>query len=137
MPDMKICIPGQRLCVSDTTHHCGNGTYERHGYIYSSLCGVVNVVQKKNYKVIEVINHNVQTIVPANGDIVTAEVTIITQQYVKCLIKCIGNIVLRRHFKGVLRREDIRATEKDRIEIYKCFRPGDIILARVISWQVA
>ena len=24
-------------------------------------------------------------------------------------------------------------TEKDRVEIYNCFRPGDIVLARVIS----
>ncbi|XP_044751039.1 exosome complex component CSL4 [Coccinella septempunctata] len=132
MPELKICLPGQRLCVKDETHHSGNGTYERQGYIYSNVAGVVDVVQKNNIKVIEVVNPDVQTIVPAHGDIVTAEVTIITQQYVKCLIKCIGNKLLKRHFKGVLRREDIRAAEKDRIEIFKCFRPGDIILARVM-----
>ncbi|EOA98486.1 3'-5' exoribonuclease CSL4-like protein, partial [Anas platyrhynchos] len=31
------------------------------------------------------------------------------------------------------RREDIRATEKDKVEVYKSFRPGDIVLAKVIS----
>ena len=36
-------------------------------------------------------------------------------------------------FRGQVRKEDVRATEKDRVEMYKCFRPGDIILARVIS----
>lgn len=57
---------------------------------------------------------------------------IITQQYAKCFIKCIGNTVLRNPFKAVVRRENVRATEKDKVEIYKSFRPGDIILARVV-----
>ncbi|XP_045477425.1 exosome complex component CSL4-like [Harmonia axyridis] len=132
MAEKKICVPGQRLYVKDETYVSGNGTFERLGYIYSNLAGVVDIIQKNNIKIIEVVNPNVQTIVPAHGDIVTAEVTIITQQYVKCLIKCIGHKILKRHFKGVVRREDIRATEKDRIEVFKCFRPGDIILARVM-----
>lgn len=32
----------------------------------------------------------------------------------------------------MLRKEDVRATEKDRVDMYKCYRPGDIILARVL-----
>ena len=32
-----------------------------------------------------------------------------------------------------MRKEDVRLTEKDRVEMYNCFRPGDIVLARVIS----
>lgn len=31
------------------------------------------------------------------------------------------------------RKEDVRATEKDRVEMYKCFRPGDIVVAKVVS----
>lgn len=58
--------------------------------------------------------------------------TIITLQYCKCIINCIGDIVLSRPYRAILRREDIRATEQDRVEIYKSFRPGDIILARVL-----
>lgn len=57
---------------------------------------------------------------------------IITQQYAKCYIKCIGKTVLRSPFRAVIRRENVRATEKDKIEIYKSFRPGDIILGRVV-----
>ena len=30
---------------------------------------------------------------------------------------------------------DVRATEKDKVEIYKSFRPGDVVLARVVCWQ--
>ena len=35
--------------------------------------------------------------------------------------------------KGMIRREDVRQTEKDRVELSKCFRPSDIVLATIIS----
>lgn len=41
-----ICVPGQRLCLSDANTVSGEGTYERQGYIYSLLAGVVNISQK-------------------------------------------------------------------------------------------
>jgi exosome complex RNA-binding protein Csl4 len=44
----------------------------------------------------------------------------------------VKDIVLAEPFRGQLRKEDVRATEKDRVEMYKCFRPNDIILARVV-----
>lgn len=75
-----------------------------------------------------------QTLVPTQGDIVTAQVVIITQQMCKCLIKCIGNTILSRRYRGILRKEDIRAADKDRIDVYKSFRPGDVILARIVSF---
>lgn len=77
-----------------------------------------------------------QSIVPAPGDIVTAMITVVNQRMCKCTIKCIGDIVLTRPYRGVVRRDDVRATEKDKIEMYKSFRPGDIILARVVSFII-
>lgn len=58
---------------------------------------------------------------------------VLTQRFCKCLIKCIGDVVLNRPYRAVLRKEDIRATDKNQVDIYKCYRPGDIILARVVS----
>ncbi|KAF7283171.1 hypothetical protein GWI33_001234 [Rhynchophorus ferrugineus] len=130
--DHLICLPGERLSICNKTYTSGQGTYERQGYIYSTLAGIVDVVDKDGVKVIEVHSSGQQTIIPTQGDIVTAQVYIITQQYAKCFIKCIGNTVLRNPFKAVVRRENVRATEKDKVEIYKSFRPGDIILARVL-----
>ncbi|KAL3271460.1 hypothetical protein HHI36_021946 [Cryptolaemus montrouzieri] len=130
--NLLVCYPGQRLSLCDKVYNSGQGTYERQGYIYSNLAGLVDVVEKDGIKIIEVHSPGVQTIVPAQGDIVTAQVSIITQQFCKCYIKCIGDKVLSRHFRAILRREDIRATEKDKIDIYRSFRPGDIILARVL-----
>ncbi|XP_019878383.1 exosome complex component CSL4 [Aethina tumida] len=127
-----LCLPGQRLSLCDKTHVSGQGTYERLGYIYSMLAGTVDVVEKDGIQIIEVHSKGEQTVVPTQGDIVTAQVCVISQPHAKCVIKCVGDTVLRRPFKGVLRKEDVRATEKDRVEIFKCFRPGDIILARVL-----
>lgn len=41
-----ICVPGQRLCLSDENTVSGEGTYDRQGYIYSLLAGVVNTSHK-------------------------------------------------------------------------------------------
>ena len=73
---------------------------------------------------------------PSAGDIVTARVTTVNPRWAKCAILCVKDTVLAEPFRGVLRKEDVRATEKDRVEIYKCFRPNDIILARVVSFFI-
>lgn len=130
-----ICVPGQRLCLLDKTHMSGQGTYERGGYIYSTLAGVVEVIEKDGVQTVEVhVPGGESTVVPAPGDIVTAQITLITQQFCKCAIKCVGDTVLNRSYRAILRREDVRAEDKDRVEIYKSYRPGDVILARVVSF---
>lgn len=44
--EQLVCIPGQRLCLSDENTVSGEGTYERQGYIYSLLAGVVRISDK-------------------------------------------------------------------------------------------
>lgn len=135
--DLIVCVPGQRLCISDKMNIAGPGTYEQQGYIYSKLAGVVKIVQEENTRTIEVHGITEQSIVPAPGDIVTAMVTVVNQRFCKCSIKCIGEIVLTRPYRGILKREDVRAIDNDNIQMYKCFRPGDIILARVMPMTEA
>lgn len=43
-----ICVPGQRLCLGGDSTVSGEGTYDRHGYIYSLLSGVVKISEKDN-----------------------------------------------------------------------------------------
>ncbi len=40
---------------------------------------------------------------------------------------------VRSDFSGIVRKEDVRLVEIDKVELYKSFRPGDIIEAEVIS----
>ena len=46
---------------------------------------------------------------------------------------CVRDIPLNEPFRATLRKEDVRATEKDRVEMYQSIRPGDVLLARIIS----
>ncbi|XP_057341054.1 exosome complex component CSL4-like [Microplitis mediator] len=133
----KVCIPGQRLCLSSRINVAGAGTYEENGYIYSKLLGTAELLIDKNIKTLTVRGIKEQSIVPAPGDIVTAMVTQVNQRFCKCTMKCIGDVILSRSYRGILRKEDVRATEKDRVEMYKSFRPGDIILARVLPMTEA
>jgi len=40
---------------------------------------------------------------------------------------------LKSEFPGVIRQADVRLTNVDQVELYKCFRPGDIVRAEVVS----
>uniref|UniRef100_A0A4W6CJG5 Phosphoglycerate mutase 1b n=1 Tax=Lates calcarifer TaxID=8187 RepID=A0A4W6CJG5_LATCA len=86
----------------------GTGVYLRHGYIYSSLAG---------YPCCSLIG----------------QVTSINPRFAKVHILYVGSTPLKDRFRGTIRKEDVRATEKDKVETYKSFRPGDIVLAKVIS----
>lgn len=36
-------------------------------------------------------------------------------------------------FKGIIRTQDVRLTDRDRVKIIECFKPGDIVRAFIIS----
>nr|KAF6424852.1 exosome component 1 [Molossus molossus] len=107
-PPVRYCIPGERLCNLEEGSP-GSGTYTRHGYIFSSLAGCMTKSSE-------------------NG-----AVSSINSRFAKVHILYVGSTPLKNSFRGTIRKEDVRATEKDKVEIYKSFRPGDIVLAKVIS----
>ncbi|KPP75789.1 exosome complex component CSL4-like, partial [Scleropages formosus] len=97
---------GDRLCGAEDCIP-GTGTYLRHGYIFASLAGYV---LRKN-----------------EGE----EVTSINPRFAKVHVLYVGSTPLKDNFRGTIRKEDVRATEKDKVEMYKSFRPGDIVLAKI------
>lgn len=36
-------------------------------------------------------------------------------------------------FKGIIRSQDVRSTERDKVKIIDCFKPGDIVRAQILS----
>ena len=74
------------------------------------------------------------------GDIVTARVIRTTSSWAKCSIHCIGDHILKQPFTGLIRSDDIHDygdNNRDKSlasSISRCFRPGDIILARVLAY---
>jgi len=132
----SLVVPGVRLCMADSAHQGGPGTYTQHGYIYSSLAGELTLVTRPDKVTsVEVMSATGKDgcVVPAQRDIVTVKVLAVNPRFAKVHILCVGEVVLSEPFRGMIRKEDVRATEKDRVEMYRSFRPGDISLARVIS----
>uniref|UniRef100_A0A8C4QC71 Exosome component 1 n=1 Tax=Eptatretus burgeri TaxID=7764 RepID=A0A8C4QC71_EPTBU len=135
-PFPKVCVPGERLC---SVEECasGRGTFVRLGYVFSALAGYVRrrteEADGNGLPVIEVVCDTQARVVPEIGTVITGKITSITPKLARCEIVFIESTPLKDVFRGVIRKEDVRATEKDKVEIYKSFRPGDMILARVIS----
>ena len=69
---------------------------------------------------------------PAVGDVVTCRVQRMTPRLATVEILCVGNDTLREACPGLIRREEVQpGAHTDPLEVYRSFRPGDIILARV------
>ncbi|KAG6356176.1 hypothetical protein INS49_015563 [Diaporthe citri] len=72
-------------------------------------------------------------VLPQVGNTVLCRVTRITPRQAVVAILVCGDTVLGAEWQGVIRVQDVRATEKDRVKVYESFRPGDIVRASVIS----
>ncbi|KAF6739157.1 Exosome complex component CSL4 [Oryzias melastigma] len=133
MSPTRLCVPGDKLCsVEDCI--MGTGVYLRHGYIYSSLAGyVLRKNEGEELPVISVVRETEVQLLPDVGAIVTCKVTSINSRFAKVHILYVGSTPLKDLFRGTIRKEDVRATEKDKVEMHRSFRPGDIVLAKVIS----
>lgn len=100
--------------------------------VYNLILKHVKLIFNFQNTLINVRSAGNKTVLPAVGDVVTARVEVVNQRFAKCSIICIGDTLLNRPLRGILRKEDVRATDIDRVEIYKNFRPNDIILAKII-----
>lgn len=83
-------------------------------------------------------NKRQREVLPQVGNVVLCRVTRITPRQAVVAILVCGETVLEAEWQGVIRVQDVRATEKDRVKIYESFRPGDIVRASVVSaWAIA
>ncbi|KAH7371044.1 exosome component 1 [Pyrenochaeta sp. MPI-SDFR-AT-0127] len=73
------------------------------------------------------------TILPFIDSIVLTRITRLGPRFATCEILVVNDTVCREAFQGQIRREDIRATEKDKIKIEDSFRVGDLVRGVVIS----
>ncbi|XP_041424462.1 exosome component 1 L homeolog isoform X1 [Xenopus laevis] len=118
MAPVRCSVPGERLC---STEDCapGYGTFCRHGYIFASLAGYI--VKKSDnglMPIISVVRDTDSHLLPDVGSVVTCKVTSINSRFAKVQIMYIGSTPLRNTFRGTIRKEDIRATEKDKERLW-------------------
>ncbi|KAL1921219.1 uncharacterized protein VTP21DRAFT_10935 [Calcarisporiella thermophila] len=128
-----IVTPGQRVGLSNEFVP-GPGTYERQGIVHASIVGVKKLsTNEAGKKVVSVVREKEQSAIPDVGSIITGKVIRINPRFATVAIMVVGSSACREDFQGVIRVQDVRATEKDKVKIYDSFRPGDIVRAEVIS----
>ena len=149
----SIALPGQ-LLGSAEKYFPGPGTHIHESQIYASIAGPVvtsptpkTTTQTKPSPLLSIQRPATSTdpgilgtgsggggtILPEVDSTVLALITRLGPRFATCEILVINNIVCRESFQGQIRREDIRATEKDKIKMEESFRVGDLVRGTVIS----
>jgi exosome complex component CSL4 len=144
-------LPG-RILGPISKYTPGSGTHVFQGNVVSSLMGRVAVTQpakapgpaKRLNKItapssdelatISVTRHGrKREILPDVNNVVLARVVRLMPKQATVVIQQVGETVLQTEWQGVIRVQDVRATEKDKVKIHESFKPGDIVRAQVIS----
>lgn len=151
-------VPGQLLGPS-SKYHAGPGTHIHDGQVISSLPGAVTItaptgsqttsvpstkrltriqsaLSSGEKSVISVSRHGSgkkREALPDVGNIVLCRVVRLMPRQAIVSIQQVGETVLQTEWQGVIRSQDVRATEKDKVKIYESFRPGDVVKALVVS----
>lgn len=131
---VKVAVPGMVLQTSNL-FEAGIGSYERGGKIISSIVGNVEIEagdkSKPKIRVVPTKSH-VETGI-AIGDIVICKVLRIMSAQVTVEIDYLGDRELRQPAQAIIRKEDTRLGDIDKVVMFECFRPGDLVRAVVIS----
>jgi len=128
--EQKVLLPGQPYNLSkNATQRVGEGFYELNGIVKASLVGIPSVDQKS----ISIKRPRWQS--PKPGSIVLGSITRLSPLQAMLSITVVDNVPLpySEDFTGVIRVQDVRAAEKDKVKIGDCFRGGDVVKGVVIS----
>lgn len=147
----SLAIPGSVLGPV-TKYAPGAGTHTFEGNVVASLMGNVTVTPpakapgpaKRLNKITAPTSDELSTItvarhgrkreiLPDVNNIVLARVVRLMPKQAIVVIQQVADTVLQTEWQGVIRVQDVRATEKDKVKIYESFKPGDIVRAQVVS----
>lgn len=135
--DDGFVVPGDRLGAA-AAHEAGPGAYARGADVFASRVGVRTEqppAAAGGRPLLAVLppGGGGAVAVPAVGSVVTARVTRIQQLVVACEIVVLDGATLPAPASAVIRRENVRDGEIDKLVMVDCFRPGDLIHAEVVS----
>ncbi|KAH7106708.1 hypothetical protein BKA62DRAFT_825349 [Auriculariales sp. MPI-PUGE-AT-0066] len=127
---MQTLLPGQPIPVpKGPVPQLGQGTYLRDGQLRASLIGV----PKFDAGTLSLARPRPRA--PAPNSIVLGTVVRLSPLQAVLSITVVDGVPLPHgeDFQGVVRAQDVRATEKDKVKIAECFRGGDVVRGIVIS----
>lgn len=157
-------VPGDRLGAIRPDLVASDGTYVQNGHMYANVVGVLTMedsdaIRKKGepppkkalrYSVkVTGVSNAPQPFLPV-GQVILGRVTRLTlqQAFVDILVEQrqldrenTTTFLLHQApplfaqlGEGILRREDVRAGSTEQIQLHEIFRPGDLVLCRILSW---
>lgn len=163
---VNIAVPGLKLGTA-SEFVAGPGTHIHDGLLYASILGPIKTTippkpagpQKRLTKITAAapaalptvsierdisansgkdgVDKSKSEILPEVGSTVLCRVTRIKPKEASVAILVVGETVLDGDWQGLIRVQDVRATEKDKVKIFESFRPGDIVRAIVVCIPLA
>jgi exosome complex component CSL4 len=131
-----FAIPGQTLTTS-SKHSPGPGTHLTNSTITSSLLGPTvtkkNTTTPKSAPILSISRPPTTPLQPSVNAQVYARITRLERQQARCDILTVTDTVCPIPHRGILRSQDVRATEKDKVKLADCFVVGDIIRAVIVG----
>jgi exosome complex component CSL4 len=132
-----IVLPGQLLGPAKS-NNIGEGTHITSSNIYASIAGPLqSTLPTRTSKTPTLsITRKTGPLLPESGTIVIGKITRTNPRQATLSILALGSNgthVFREALPGIIRQQDIRATEIDKVKVNECFRVGDVVRAVVIS----
>jgi exosome complex component CSL4 len=141
-----FALPGDSLATT-STHSPGPGSHVHNSTIHASLAGPVSSpAPSKKTRPLPTINMTPTSCspsstcytaaLPAVNDIILGRITRTNPRQATLDILALGptgTVVLREPFSGIIRQQDIRATEIDKVKVSESFRVGDVVRGLVVS----
>lgn len=132
----SFAIPGQTLS-SSSKYAPGPGTHIASSQLTSSLLGPTlskkNSVAPKGAPILSIQRPPSSPPQPSVNTQVYARITRLERVQARCDIIVVSDTVAPLPLRGILRSQDVRATEKDKVKLPECFAVGDIIRAVIVG----
>lgn len=133
----RVVVPGD-VVGSRAEFDAGAGTYERDGHIRASVVGVRTLLPpgaggKPSTVAVVRGGGAAQPATIDVGSAVLCKVLRITPLAAYVDILLADGAPLAQPFSGLIRKENVREQEVDKVRMDECFKPGDTVLARVES----
>ncbi|GJM87338.1 hypothetical protein PR202_ga03281 [Eleusine coracana subsp. coracana] len=134
-----VVTPGELLGNSSSLE-AGRGAYADGRSVRASVTGHRRILPPQpgssdQRSTVEVVGHKAHGAVPQPGSVVIARVTKVMARVASADIMCVDSKAVKEKFTGMIRQQDVRATEIDKVDMYQSYRPGDIVRAMVVSFR--
>ena len=146
-PLNSLVAPGDRLGTTRQDLLASDGTYMQSGHLHANTVGLVQVKKPVVKGKSKTLNYPVQVVHPQPnspqimhvGQVVLGRVMrlSIQQAFVDLLGEQQGgspHASFSKVGEGIIRREDALPTASEQMKIQNMFRPGDVLLCRILSF---